>query len=162
MAFSLYELSGAYLNLLGLADDEEKKEQFRDTLDSLKDSIEQKCENLAVVIKTIEAETKALEYESKRLESRIQSRKNRVEGLKIYLQENLQKANLKKLSTRYYSLWIQDNPGSLEIQNEASIPATFKISQPDKIDKKSLMQHIKEGNVIEGVTIKQSSGLRIR
>jgi hypothetical protein len=42
------------------------------------------------------------------------------------------------------------------------IPDNYKLPQEVKIDKKAILQDIKAGQVIEGVEITQSEGMRVK
>lgn len=160
MAFTLYELSDRYQRLLEMAD-EVDPETFEHTLEALEGSIEHKAENIAKVIRSMEAEAKALRDEEKRLADRRRARENKIQWLKEYLQENMEATGIKRVDGDVLSVRLQKNNPAVNITDEAVIPKDFFIEQEPKIDKKRLLQALKDGQTIAGVTLVQKRSLRI-
>nr|WP_246316759.1 siphovirus Gp157 family protein [Anoxybacillus ayderensis] len=133
-----------------------------DTLQSLEDAIEEKVENIAKLIRNLEADAKIIKEEEQRLAERRRAIEAKVERLKTYLQEQLEVAGLQKVKRPTITVAIQNNPPSVEIADEKLIPSKFMIPQPAKVDKKSILDRLKNGEVIPGVTLKQTKGVRIR
>lgn len=157
----LYELTQAYNQVLDMAE-EIDKETLVDTLASINESIQDKAENMAKLIKSIEVDTKALKEEEQRLADRRKSLESKVTSIKDYLQNQLEAAGIDKVKRPTLTVSIQNNPPSVSIEDENKIPSDYIIPQPSKIDKKSILQLLKEGVEIEGCSIKQSRGIRIR
>jgi len=57
---------------------------------------------------------------------------------------------------------IQNNPPSVRVVNEELIPSHFMIPQPPKLDKKTILQKLKDGEKVPGVELAQGRSLRIR
>lgn len=157
----LYELTQNYVSLMEMAEEMDAT-TLQDTLESIEEEIHDKAENIAKLIKNINADVDALRNEEKRLADRRKSLENKVTHLKEYLQNQLEVAGLDKVKRPTLTVSIQNNPPSVEIADESLIPSDYRIPQPDKIDKKSLLTMLKDGMKIEGVSIKQGRGLRIR
>jgi predicted nuclease with TOPRIM domain len=157
----LYELSTRYAELLELADSLDQ-ETFQDTLLSLEDAIEEKTENTAKLIKCLEADSKAIKEEEQRLADRRKALENRVADLKKYLFEQLEFAGLDKVKRPTITVSIQLNNPSVEVLDESIIPSDYMIPQPASIDKKSILQALKDGAVIDGCQLKRTRGLRIK
>ncbi len=156
---NLYELTQNYLQVLEMA---ESGEDLADTLESLEDAIEVKAENTAKVIKQLEANAEMLANESKRLSERKSAIENNVRNLKRYLQEQLEKCGKTKIKGEIFTVAIQNNPQSVEVIDETKIPLEFFVEQAPKLDKKTLLQHLKNEEQIPGASLKQSQSLRIR
>ena len=156
---NLYELTQNYLQVLEMA---ENGDDLADTLESLEDAIEVKAENTAKVIKQLEANAEMLANESRRLSERKSAIENNVRNLKSYLQEQLEKCGKTKINGEIFTVAIQNNPQSVEVIDETKIPLEFFIEQAPKLDKKTLLQHLKNEELIPGATLKQSQSLRIR
>ena len=156
---NLYELTQNYLQVLEIA---ENGDDLADTLEALEDAIEVKAENTAKVIKQLEANAEMLANESRRLSERKSAIENNVRNLKSYLQEQLEKCGKSKIKGEIFTVAIQNNPQSVEVLDETKIPLEFFIEQAPKLDKKTLLQHLKNEEKIPGVTLKQSQSLRIR
>lgn len=157
----LYELTENYAKLLEMAE-EMDTDAIVDTLEALQEAIEDKAENIAKLIRNLEADVKVIRDEEKRLAERRQVIENKVERLKSYLQEQLEIAGIDKVKRPTITVAIQKNPPSVDIIDETLIPADFLIPQPAKIDKKSILERLKNGEEVPGVVLKQTKGVRIR
>ena len=156
---NLYELTQNYLHVLEMA---ENGDDLADTLEALEDAIEVKAENTAKVIKQLEANAEMLANESRRLSERKSAIENNVRNLKSYLQDQLDKCGKSKIKGEIFTVAIQNNPQSVDVLDESLIPSTYFIQQAPKLDRKELLTHLKAGEEIAGVTIKQTKSLRIR
>ena len=157
----LYELTENYAKLSEMAE-EMDTDAIVDTLEALQEAIEDKAENIAKLIRNLEADVKVIRDEEKRLAERRQVIENKIERLKSYLQEQLEIAGIDKVKRPTITVAIQKNPPSVDIIDETLIPADFLIPQPAKVDKKSILERLKNGEAIPGVTLKQTKGVRIR
>ncbi|PUF85783.1 MULTISPECIES: siphovirus Gp157 family protein [unclassified Geobacillus] len=157
----LYELTENYAKLLEMAE-EMDTDAIVDTLEALQEAIEDKAENIAKLIRNLEADVKVIRDEEKRLAERRQVIENKVERLKTYLQEQLEIAGIDKVKRPTITVAIQKNPPSVDIIDETLIPEDFFIPQPAKIDKKSILERLKNGEEVPGVVLKQTKGVRIR
>lgn len=157
----LYELAKSYAELLEVSE-EMDSEAIVDTLSALQDAIEDKAENIAKLIRNLEADVKVIHDEEKRLAERRRAIEVKIERLKTYLQEQLETAGLQKVKRPTITVSIQNNPPSVDLIDETLIPADFLIPQPAKVDKKSILERLKKGESVPGVTLKQTKGVRIR
>jgi seryl-tRNA synthetase len=161
MSISLRDLVANYKVLENLEDME--PEVREDTLASLQDAIEVKAENIAYVIRSKDLEVDVIKAEIKRLQDRCKSVENAKERLKTYLEEQLTLANVDKVKTPYVTVALQNNTPSVQIADENLVPAEFiTIETIRKIDKKSLLQRLKDGETFDGISIHQGRSLRIR
>lgn len=78
------------------------------------------------------------------------------------LDETLRELNIKDLKAGIFNIKYQLNPPSVNILDLDKIPENYKLPQEVKIDKKAILQDIKAGQVIEGVEITQSEGMRVK
>lgn len=157
---TLYELTDAYKQLLEL-ESELDGETFADTLESIDEAIEGKAENLAKVIKQLEATATMFDTEAKRLQNKKQIATNRSSNLKAYLKGEMEKVNKTKIKGDLFSLNIQKNPPSVVLEptfdnNDYIADVTVKY------DKRAILNDLKQGKEIEGATISQGNSLRIR
>lgn len=157
----LYELAKNYAQLMEMAEEMES-DALVDTLEALQDAIEDKAENIAKLIKNLEADAKIIKEEEKRLAERRQSIEKKIDRLKQYLQEQLEVAGLQKVKRPTITVAIQANPPSVEIADEKLIPSEFMIPQPAKVDKKAILERLKNGETVPGCELRQTKGVRIR
>ena len=156
---NLYELSQNYL---AVQDMDLEPETLKDTLDSIAETFEDKAENIAKLIRNLEADKKAFDEEEKRFKDKKQTADNRIKSLKLYLEDNMRLTGKTKFKTGVFSFAIQNNPPSVEVFDEALIPKQFLIAQPVKIDRAGIKELLKAGEEVPGAELKHSSGLRIR
>lgn len=161
MAMKLYDLTESYARLLDMADEMED-DVYRDTLESIKEPLEEKAENTAKVIKSLEAEAKAIRDEEKRLADRRRTLENKGQRLKDYLQSNLEAAGIKKVKGKLLNVSIQKNAPSLYIEKEDYIPSNFYEEQAPKLNRKALLDHLKNGGEVDGVSVRIGESIRIR
>ena len=157
---NLYELTDSYQKILQRIED--GGEGLEDTLESITDAIEEKADGYGKVIKNIEAQIEAIKNEEKRLADRRKSLELSVKRLKDSLYESMKLTETKRIKSELFTFNIQNNPPSLNIEKEDAIPFEYYQPQAPKLDKKELLNAIKNGLEIEGVSIKQGEGLRIR
>ena len=157
----LYELAQNYAQLLETAEEMES-DALVDTLESLQDAIEEKAENIAKLVKNLEADVKIIKEEEQRLAERRRAIEVKIERLKAYLQKQLETAGIEKVKRPTITVAIQSNPPSVDVIDEKVIPSDFLIPQAPKVDKRSILERLKKGEAIPGVTLKQTKGVRIR
>lgn len=157
----LYDLTTQYIQLLDLAENVEE-DVFQDTLSAIQEAIEDKAENIGKFIRCLESDVKALKEEEQRLADRRRTLENRITSVKEYLQNQMEVAGLDKIKRPTITVSIQNNPPSLDVMDEALIPADYLVPQPSKIDRKAILTALKDGLVIEGCSIKIGRSVRIK
>jgi hypothetical protein len=158
---ALYEMSQARAQLLELADSMDT-EVFIDTLAAIDEELEDKVENTAKLIRCLESDIEAIKSEEKRLADKRKAIENKVSSIKEYLQHEMEVADISKVKRPTLTVSIQANPPSVEVFDESKIPSTYMVPQPSRIDKKAILTALKDGLLIEGCSLKQSKGVRIR
>jgi uncharacterized protein YlxW (UPF0749 family) len=156
----LYELTSNYLSVMEMAE-EMDTDTLNDTLESIEEEIHDKAENIAKLVKNLNADVDALKTEEKRLADRRKSLENKVIHLKEYLQNQLEVAGLDKVKRPTLTVSIQNNPPSVKVIDEKLL-SDFMIPQDPKLDKKAILTALKEGQEVNGAELFQSRGVRIR
>jgi seryl-tRNA synthetase len=154
----LYELTGAYQSLLEAI---EEGQDFSLALEQLEGEINEKVENIAKVIKSIDAQVKVIKDEEKRLADRRKAMEAEAERLKDYTFTTLQNAGLSKIKGSLLTVSLQNNKPSVVV-DETELADEWLIPQPPKPDKARLYEALKEGKVIPGATLQNSQSIRIR
>jgi predicted nuclease with TOPRIM domain len=156
----LYRLTQNYVSLMEMAE-EMDTDTLKDTLESIEEEIHDKAENIAKLVKNLNADVDALKTEEKRLADRRKSLENKVIHLKEYLQNQLEVAGLDKVKRPTLTVSIQNNPPSVKVIDEKLL-SDFMIPQDPKLDKKAILTALKEGQEVNGAELFQSRGVRIR
>ena len=162
---TLYDISNEYKELLDLMQSAEVDEQtIQDTIEAtgLKDDFRNKIDGYLYVIDDIEASNERIRNEEKRLASRRQMQEKNVRKMKDMLTDTMQLLEIQKERTDRYTVWVQNNPIKLSIQDDQFIPKDFYEEQQPQLNRKKLTDYIKEGKEIRGVELTQSKGLRKR
>lgn len=157
---TLYELKTDYLRLLEL-EEEVDPEAFQDALDNLTDEINTKAENIAAVLKQMEADANMLKDEEARLKKRRIAIENNHKRLKEYLKNELEVMDIEKVKTPKFTITVRNNPVKVVIKDEDLIPADYKIPKYS-VDKKTLKEALLNGEDIKGVELIQEKGVQIR
>ena|SRR5699024_4182882 len=156
---NLYELTESYQQIQTLI--EEGAEGLEDTLQSLDDAIEEKAVGYAKVMKNIEGQVIAIKTEEKRLAEKRRSLENNIKRLKESLQDAMLLNDKKRIETELFNFNIQKNPPSIRVIDEEMIPKTYYVEQAPKLDRRALINELKESDV-PGVELTQGESLRIR
>lgn len=156
----LYELSEAFLNIQELIENGE--DGLEDTLESVNLAIEDKLENVAKVIKNLEAEVSSFKEEEKRLAERRKPIENNIKHLKQYAENAMLVTGDKKIKAGLFTFSIQKNPPSVNVFNNVIVPKKYFIPVDPKLDKTKIKEDIKNGESVPGVEMKQGESLRIR
>lgn len=160
---SLYELTGNYMALYDMAEEfEENPDLFFDTMEAIEGEIEQKAENIAKLIKVLEADNEAFKSEEERCYKHRKANENLITRLKGNLQDSMIVTGKTKFKSGLFSFNVQNNPASVFIPDESKVPLQFQIPQPNKIDRTKLKDWLKAGNECEFAELTQTQSLRIR
>lgn len=166
---NLYELTNAYQELLDYAQsvdmtDDDQAEVFQATIESLDGAIEEKAEGYSAVIKELEATEDKLRKEIKRLQKRKKSIRNNISRMKTTLMEELEKMNKRKVTTDKFTVYVQNNPPSLIVEDEKEIPKAYWVEQQPKLNTKQLKEDLLTEDYpdFKGARVEQGRSLRIK
>lgn len=157
---TLYDLTDKYQQLLTLAD--EDSDAFADTLEAINDAIEDKAEGYAVVDGKLKSDEDYLASEIKRLQARKKSISNNRKRLKESLYDSMKMTGNQKIKTPNYTIWVQNNPISVNILDEDKLDKKFFEEQPDKLNKNLVKEAIENGEEVGGAELSQTEGVRIK
>ncbi len=162
---SLRDMTGQYTELLAIASDAELPENaLADTLEGLKGEIKLKAENIAHVLLNSDTDVAALDAEIQRLTNRKKAIENGKERLRDYLRFNMEATRTTKIDCPLFSISLGKARDKVSIDNEDVLDESyFNVKITRSPDKRVLLDHLKKGIEIEGVSlIKSQSPLRIR
>lgn len=163
---SLYELTGAYEEILNLLYDGETDDNLVfDTIESIEDEVEAKADNYAKIIKDLSGTAKMIREEEERLYARRHSLESRAQHLKDMLQANLEFMGKTKFKTDLFSFNVQVNGGKQPLtitENLGEIPGKYLIPQPPKVDMDAVRLLLEQKEVDWAKLEPRSRTLRIR
>lgn len=161
---SIYELTGAFnalWNLMeeGTIDDETLQDVFENTAEELNVKLEGYCK----FIRNLESDIAGLKEEEKRLATKRKVMENTIERAKFAMQTALNCAGEKKMSCGSFTVSVQNNPPKCVLDaSVADIPSKYLIPQEPTVDKKLLLEDLKNGETMTFAHIEQGESLRIR
>lgn len=153
---TLYEITGDYLRLLEMLEEEESidPQAFNDTLEGIEGEFEIKADGYARVLKELEAEAGKYDAEIQRMTARRDSLNNRSKMLKQHLYESMKATGKTKFKTDLFSFGIQKNGGlqPMEIVPEMEIPDEYCRKEPDNT---KIREAIKNGAELPFAVLKE-------
>ena len=161
----LYEIKNEFNELLLMADEQGLSlDDIKDTMDGIEFEFEEKADSTAKMIKTLIADADSVKAEKDRLAKRETALRNSADNLKKYLETMMLEVKKKKFKTTLFSFNIQKNPKTVNVEVEELLPKKYLIKQPDKVNRKQLIDDLKAGVLEENENMRlvQTESLRIR
>lgn len=161
----LYEIKNEFNELLLMADEQGLSiGDIKDTMDGIEFEFEEKADSTAKMIKTLIADADSVKAEKDRLAKRETALRNSADNLKKYLETMMLEVKKKKFKTTLFSFNIQKNPKTVNVEVEELLPKKYLIKQPDKVNRKQLLDDLKAGVLEENENMRlvQTESLRIR
>lgn len=163
---NLYQLTAAYAELETLLENPEADEQkVTAWLDECGGALRDKATDIAKFIRNLEATADAIEAAEKDMAARRKVIENRVKSIKTYVLRNMQAADISKIECEWFKISRQKNPPSIVIDDENAIDIRYwrqPEPPPPSIDKRALLDDIKNGVVVDGAHAEQSERLVIK
>lgn len=163
---NLYELTTAFKDAeyyFNNAETEQEMLEAERYLIAAEVVLAEKAENIAKLIKNIEADRDGFKKEADRLSSKAKTLDNKITNLKRYLQDSLELAGVDNVKGEVLTVAIQNSQRSLEVNSISNIPRSFLVQPEPVVSKKELLKHIlNTGEHFEGVEVVQGKHLRIR
>lgn len=162
---NLYEINDAYEKALSnfTVDDETGEVIFDDEeIKRLEGAFEEKVDNIACYIKSLNALSNSIKAEKQALDERLKSNDKKVESLKKFLVMSLEMRDMKKFESARNKLSFRKST-SVVINEDAVLPTKYvKTVVTEKVDKKAIGDALKNGEVVEGCYLKESNNLQIK
>lgn len=167
---SLYHLGSAYQNLLPQLYDEETGEinmEVDAQLSALNESSEQKCIAVSSWIKGMERDLKSIQDMQEELAARKAAYEKQINKAYSYLEDNMTRCGITKVSCAYFTLQKKENPYSTDIMDEAQIPEKFIVTREvmkteRKPDKNAIKEEVlKTGVQVPGAFVQRKTKLVI-
>lgn len=162
---NLYQLEDEYLVVLESLSDipDLTPEIIEDTLSPYKDAFEHKAINVAAYIKNLEGEEHQLKNHLIHMNVRHAALMNKIGALRRYLHNSLIAMKIDKIHDDLLDIIVKNNPPSVKIIDETQIPSTyFDKKEVITLDKRRLLELLKEGVRISGVQLIQNTRLDIK
>lgn len=164
----LYEVANDYLSLMvAIENGEIPEEAVKDTLEAIEGEIEIKADNIACMLKNLDADIVAIKAEETRLAERRKTKEKAYERIKQYLSETLQRAGLDKVETARNNISFRKSE-AVEIDEEvfmewarANRGDLLTFSAP-KANKTEIKKALKSGAEIVGAELVSKNNIQIK
>ena len=164
----LYEIANEYLALVEAIENEEiPEEAVADTLEAITAEIEDKADNIACLMKSLNAEALAIREEEKRLAKRRQAKERVAERCKEYLSDMLQKVGIDKVETTRNKITFRKSE-AVEVDEVAFI--NWAMTNRDDLltysaptaNKTEIKKALKDGAEIVGAVLRVNQNIQIK
>lgn len=163
---NIYEIKNEFNTLWSILEDELiDDEALVGAWDTATEDLADKLENCCKYIKNEEAVIAGLKEEEERLNARRKAKENAIKRLKQLMQDAMNVAGEKKLPCGTFTVSIQNNAPSVVMDEQyiENVPAEFLRMREPEVDKKKILEALKEGKELDGLAhLQQTSSLRIR
>lgn len=163
---NIYEIKNEFNKLWSILEDElVDDEALVGAWDTATEDLADKLENCCKYIKNEEAVIAGLKEEEERLNARRKAKENAIKRLKQLMQDAMNAAGEKKIPCGTFTVSIQNNAPSVVMDEQyiENVPAEFLRLREPEVDKKKILEALKEGKDLDGLAhLQQTSSLRIR
>ena len=166
----IYELAADYRSLAEMLDDPEADASAAlDTLEGIQAEFSEKADNVACMVKELEAKAKAIKAEGDRLLERAAQKQAKAKKLREFLAAQMSLANMKKLETARNVMVLRAAPGALKLQDQEAFLAWCKAERRDllrerelEIDKNAVRDALKTGASLPGASLEKGTSFVLR
>lgn len=166
MNVTLYQLASQYrADLEKLAELDLPEEVVADTLEGLSGELEVKAQNVVAFARHLEKTAEAMKEAEAEMAKRRKAVEARADRIKRYVLDAMQDNGIQKIECPWFVLSIAKNPPSVEIEDERMVPQDYFTSPPPpppQLDKKLILQALKDGHEVPGARMRQGVRLAIR
>ena len=156
---SLFTISQDFKSLYDMANDAENEdmEALAELFSEVETSLSDKLDNTIYVIKELDSDAEALKAEAKRLTDKAKALENKGKYLKELMLGAVKASGVEKLKSDKFSYYIKRTE-VLNVVSEDNIGREFfRIKK--EIDKTVLKKAIKDGLIVDGVSIVENESL---
>jgi hypothetical protein len=163
MSTPLYLLTGAYAQLLELA---EEGEDVSAALAELDDAIEAKALGIVKVLAQLDANAEAASAEAERLAARAKALESNADRLREYVKAHMKAANIKSVKTPLFSITLSNGKPRVVITDAGKVPPELMRQPkppPPEPDKVAILKlHQETGEIPPGCDIVETKKLTVR
>lgn len=160
----LYQISNEYQQAFdNLSEMDLSHEVIADSLASIKGEFEDKAKAIVAIILNLEAENLGINAALAKMTERRMKNLRKIGNLREYLLKNMEVCNIKNIKTDEFAVSIRKNPPRLVV-DENALPGEYievEVIEERNILKDKLKELLKEGIVIPGAKLEQSTRLHI-
>lgn len=160
----LYEYANEYQKVIDLIENcDEILPEHLEMLGDVSKDAHSKVVNVASYIKNLEFLSASISNAMDSIKKRKQATENKISSLKDYLKHNMQLLDLKEVVCGHFDVKIRNNNYALDIIDSSLIPDDYIREKLDvSIDKKKIINDLKNDVIVPGACFKTTSSVQIR
>ena len=144
---------------LGVIDEE----QAKDMLEHMDMIVKDKAINVAAYVQNKEADIVAMKEAESRIAERRKQYEKHLAWMREYLKRNMEANEITRIECPEFVLAIQNNPASVQIDNEPEIPSDFtRTVTKTSPDKAKIKEALKAGEEVPGARLVKGTRLVIK
>ena len=150
----LHELTDAGLQILELL--ETGNADYSKALSDINTEFNDKVLDCGMVYRNIQVEAEVYKTESKRLTDKANSLEKRAEGLRVYVEQQMEQLGIDSIKGSTFTVKFRKLPPTVVIEDMDLIPASYKriVPQAVEADKRKLLEDMTSGIKVEGASLK--------
>lgn len=164
--FEAFELAAQYRRLAELlAEQHDDPQLVADTLESISGPLDEQLENLAKMVRNVEAAATGVQRTIEGLQQREAALQRTADRGRKLILDLMQAAGREKATTALFALALRKNPPAVIVDDEKVLPEDFLIHHPAPApspNKKAIASALKAGVPVPGVHIEQGLRLEIQ
>ena len=153
---SIFQLSDQlkeFQALIAEEGDQLDEQTIRDTLEGLEGTIEEKLKAYAAVVKNMESDVTGVKAAEKDIATRRKSAENAIDRMRGVMDQVMTFMEIDVIDDPRFKIGYRKCPASAEIFDEDALPDYLFVPQDPRIDKATLLQMLKDGQVIDGARL---------
>ena len=163
MGLSLYEITDAIAQRIRAAEETgELTPEDAGALDALDMAFEEKIENCAKMVRTLESEAGACAEEADLFFKNVRARENAAKWLKGYMLDGMIRRDIPKIRGKLLSVAVQNSPASVNVLDEGQVPKSYFTQPAPVLNKGPVLEALKRGEAVPGAELKVGQHVRIR
>ena len=167
---TLYELMTDYKNFLTAVENGDiPEEAIADTLECIEASIDEKIDNIACMLKSLEADEQAIKVEEDRLVARRKVKANMRERIKTYLTDMLLAMGKTEFESPRNKITFRKSPGKVVLDDEKAFIEWASVNDDSlltygkpTVNKTAIKEAIESGKEINGAKIVVSQNMQLK
>lgn len=160
---NIFQIQQKYLELMRLIEEAEGEitPEIDNALQLTEQQLQEAAINIGFVIKALDANIQIIDAEMVRLGLLYHKAEKGKELLKNRLSQSMQQFGIEKIESPTMKISFRKSE-SVEITDEALLPAAYFVPKPPEPNKRLIKEEIKSGKDIPGATLREKKNLQIK
>lgn len=158
--FEAFELAAQYRHLAELlAERHDDPQVIADTLESISAPLDEQLENLAKMVRNLEAADSGVQSTIAGLEARHGALQRAAENGRKLILDLMRSTGRERVTTALFELAVRKNPPQVVVDRQEELPPAFLVPRDPVPDKRAIAAALKAGVQVPGAHAEQ--GMRI-